>query len=98
MSTDIIKPCGDKILVKRADAETKTKGGLIIPELATEEQAFGTVIAVGPGKVDEAGRRHPMTVKAGDKVYFTKNAVIEVKHNGEDLLMMKEDRILLIEL
>lgn len=96
MKKDIIKPSGDKILVKRADPETKTKGGIIIPELAMEDQAFGTVIDVGPGKIDEKGHRHPMTVKAGDKIYFTKNAVIEVQHNGSEHLMMKEERVLLI--
>lgn len=96
MKHDKIIPLQDKILVKRAEAPTKSKGGIIIPEIAQEELQFGSVVAVGPGKVKSNGKRAEMSVKAGDKVYFTKNAVIDVMHDGSEHLMMKEDRVLLI--
>lgn len=97
MKHDKIVPMQDKILVKRADAPTVSKGGIIIPEIAQEELQYGTVVAVGPGKVQSNGRRAEMSVKPGDKIYFTKNAVIDVMHDGVEHLMMKEDRVLLIE-
>ena len=92
-----IKPTGDKILVKQAEPEKTTKGGLFIPEIASEAPSYGTVIAVGPGKKDDKGNIQKLQVKAGDKIYFTKNATVEVMHNGAEHLMMKEERVLLIE-
>lgn len=97
MKHDKIVPMQDKILVKRADAPTMSKGGIIIPEIAQEELHYGTVVAAGPGKVQANGRRAEMSVEPGDKIYFTKNAVIDVMHDGAEHLMMKEDRVLLIE-
>ena len=97
MKKDKIKPMGDKVLIKRADAETKTKAGLYLPEGSAEAPAYGKVVAVAPGRVNLKGIREPMNVKVGDHVYFTKNAVIEVEHNGVEHLMMKEERVLLIE-
>jgi len=96
MKHDRIVPIHDKILVKRAESPTISKGGIIIPEIAQEELQFGTVIAAGPGKVQSNGKRAEMSVKSGDKVYFTKNAVIDVMHDGYEHLMMKEERVLLI--
>lgn len=97
MKHDKIIPMQDKILVKRADAPTVSKGGIIIPEIAQEELHYGTVVAVGPGKVQSNGRRAEMSVKPGNKVYFTKNAVIDVMHDGVEHLMMNENRVLLID-
>lgn len=97
MNHDKIVPMQDKILVKRAEAPSTSKGGILIPEIAQEELHYGTVIAVGPGKIQSNGRRAEMSVKPGDKIYFTKNAVIDVMHDGSEHLMMKEDRVLLVE-
>ena len=86
-----MRPINDRVLVKPADAEETTKGGLIIPDTAKEKPQRGTVIAVGPGKEDIK-----MTVKIDDLVLYGKYAGQEVSHNGEDFLIMKEDDILLI--
>ena len=93
-----IKPIHDYVLVKRTDAESKTAGGLIIPDTAKEKSMRGVVIAVGEGKRDENGKIIPMTLKENDKVLFTKWSGTEVKINDETLLVMKEnDVIALIE-
>lgn len=92
-----VKPIQDKILVKRAEAKDVTKGGLFIPQMAIEQPLYGKIIAVGPGKVDAKGTRTQMSVKPGEHIYFTKNATTEVQHNGSEHLIMKEDRVLLIE-
>jgi chaperonin GroES len=86
-----MRPINDRVLVKPADAEETTKGGIIIPDTAKEKPQRGTVVAVGPGK-DE----NPMTVKVNDVVLYGKYAGQEVSHNGQDFLIMKEDDILLI--
>jgi chaperonin GroES len=86
-----MRPINDRVLVKPADAEETTKGGLIIPDTAKEKPQRGTIIAVGPGKEDVK-----MTVKIDDTVLYGKYAGQEVSHNGEDFLIMKEDDILLI--
>lgn len=86
-----MRPINDRVLVKAAEAEETTKGGIIIPDTAKEKPQRGTVIAVGPGKEDVA-----MTVKVGDIVLYGKYAGQEVSHNDEDYLIMKEDDILLI--
>jgi len=86
-----MRPINDRVLVKPADAEETTKGGLIIPDTAKEKPQRGTIIAVGPGKDDVK-----MTVKIDDVVLYGKYAGQEVSHNGEDFLIMKEDDILLI--
>lgn len=83
-----IKPLGDRVLVKAADAETTTAGGIIIPDTAKEKPQKGTVVAVGPGKKDE-----PTTVKAGDVVLYGKYAGTELQHNGQEYLIMRESDI-----
>ncbi len=89
-----IKPLHDRILVKRVEEETKTKGGIIIPDSAKEKPAEGKVMATGDGKVKEDGAKIPLQVKAGDRVLFGKYSGTEVKIEGEEYLIMREDDIL----
>jgi len=89
-----IKPLGDRVLIKRLEAETKTAGGIIIPDNAKEKPSEGMVVAVGNGKKDDSGKVIPMEVKKGDKVLFEKWGATEVKVNGEELLIMDESKIL----
>ena len=91
-----IKPLHDKVLVKRVDEETKTAGGLIIPDTAKENPSEGVVEAVGNGFRADDGKILPMSVKAGDKVLFGKWAGTEIKVNGESRLIIKESDILAI--
>lgn len=86
-----IKPLHDRVIVKAAEAETKTAGGIIIPDTAKEKPQRGTVMAAGPGKTDE-----PVTVKAGDQVLYGKYAGTEITIDGQDLLIMRESDILAI--
>ena len=88
------RPLGDRVLVKRVEEETKTKGGIIIPDTAKEKPQEGEVIAVGPGARDETGKIQPLDVKTGDRILFGKWSGTEVKLNGQDLLIMKESDIL----
>ena len=88
------KPLNDRVLVEALDQETKTKGGIIIPDTAKEKPQQGKVIAAGPGARTEAGTLLPMGVKAGDKILFGKWSGTEVKIDGKDLLIMKESDIL----
>jgi chaperonin GroES len=89
-----IRPLQDRVIVKRVEEEEKTKGGIIIPDTAKEKPMEGKVIAVGKGKVLEDGKVHPLDVKAGDRILFGKYAGTEVKINGEEHLIMREDDIL----
>ena len=89
-----IKPLHDRVIVKRNDAEQKTASGIIIPDTAKEKPQEGTVIAVGTGIRKEDGTVLPLDVKEGDKILFGKYAGTEIKVEGEELLMMKEDDIL----
>jgi chaperonin GroES len=91
-----LKPLHDRVLVKRLEEEEVTKGGIIIPDTAKEKPIKGEVVAVGPGKVADDGKTIAMTVKAGDKVLFNKYAGTEVKIEGEEHLVMREDDILAI--
>jgi chaperonin GroES len=91
-----IRPLHDRIIVKRLDEEEKTKGGIIIPDTAKEKPIEGKVIAVGDGKVKKDGKKVPMEVKKGDRVLFAKYAGTEVKIDGEENLMMREDDVLAI--
>ncbi len=92
-----IKPLHDRILVKRLEAEEKTKGGIIIPDNAQEKPQKGQVVAVGNGAWDEDGeKRIPLDVKKGDIVLFAKWGGTEVNHEGQDLLIMKESDILAV--
>jgi len=88
------RPLHDRVVVKRADNETKTSGGIIIPDTAGEKPQLGKVIAVGPGTRDEAGKFVPVDVKNGDKVLFGKWSGTEVKIDGEELLIMKESDVM----
>ena len=88
------RPLHDRVVVRRIDAEEKTRGGIIIPETAKEKPQEGEVVAVGPGARDEAGKLVPLDVKAGDRVLFGKWSGTEVKVDGEDLIIMKESDIL----
>lgn len=89
-----LRPLQDRILVQRIEEETKTKGGIIIPDTAKEKPAEGKVVAVGNGKLGEDGKRVPLELKAGDQVLFGKYAGTEVKIEGEEYLIMREDDIL----
>ena len=88
------RPLGDRVLVKRVEEETKTKGGIIIPDTAKEKPQEGEVISVGAGARDESGKVQPLELKAGDRILFGKWSGTEVKLNGEDLLIMKESDIM----
>ena len=88
------RPLHDRVVVKRVDSETKTSGGIIIPDTAAEKPQQGEVVAVGPGSRDEAGKLIPIDLKVGDKVLFGKWSGTEVKLDGEDLLIMKESDIM----
>src|SRR5213593_816164 len=88
------RPLHDRVVVKRIDADEKTKGGIIIPDTAKEKPSQGEVVAIGPGGRDEAGKLIPMDIKAGDKVLFGKWSGTEVKLDGEELLIMKESDVM----
>jgi chaperonin GroES len=88
------RPLHDRVVVRRLDAEEKTKGGIIIPDTAKEKPQEGEIIAVGPGARDESGKLTPLDVKAGDRVLFGKWSGTEVRIEGEDLLIMKESDIM----
>ncbi|MDO3378022.1 co-chaperone GroES [Geoalkalibacter halelectricus] len=89
-----IRPLHDRIIVERLEEETKTAGGLIIPDTAKEKPQQGQVVAVGHGKKTEDGKVLPLDVKVGDKVLFGKYAGTEIKIEGKEYLMMREDDIL----
>ena len=89
-----IRPLQDRVIVRRIEEAEKTKGGIIIPDTAKEKPMEGKVIAVGKGKVLEDGKIHPLDVKAGDRVLFGKYAGTEVKIDGEEHLIMREEDIL----
>lgn len=91
-----IKPLGDKILLKRLQAEEKTKGGIVLPETAKEKPKEGKVVALGEGKLLENGKRASFTVKENDRVLFTSYAGTEVKVDGEEYLILSEDEVLAI--
>lgn len=89
-----IRPLNDRLLVRRLEEEEKTAGGIIIPDSAKEKPAEGEVVAVGPGKLNDKGERVALQVKTGDKVLFSKYGGTDVKFDGEDYLIMREDDIL----
>ena len=88
------RPLHDRIVVRRIESETKTAGGIIIPDTAKEKPQEGEVLAVGPGARNEQGQITPLDVKAGDRVLFGKWSGTEVKIDGEDLLIMKESDVM----
>lgn len=89
-----IRPMNDRILVVRVEEEKKTAGGIIIPDTAKEKPQEGKVVAAGPGKLSEDGKRIPMELKTGDRVLFSKYAGTEIKIDGVEHIFMREDDIL----
>ena len=94
MAKTKFRPLHDRVVVRRIEAEEKTKGGIIIPDTAKETPQEGEVVAVGPGGRDESGKLIPIDVKAGDRVLFGKWSGNEVKLEGQELLIMKESDIM----
>jgi len=91
-----VRPLHDRIIVQRLEEEEKTKGGIIIPDTAKEKPIEGKVIAVGAGRIKKDGAKMPLEVKKGDRVLFAKYGGTEIKMDGEEYLMMKEEDILAI--
>lgn len=89
-----LKPLQDRILVQRVEEQTTTKGGIIIPDTAKEKPAEGKVVAVGNGKLSDDGKRMPLEIKNGDRILFGKYSGTEVKIDGEEYLIMREDDVL----
>ncbi|RJQ69566.1 co-chaperone GroES [Pseudonocardiaceae bacterium YIM PH 21723] len=94
MASVNIKPLEDKILVQASEAETTTASGLVIPDTAKEKPQEGKVLAVGPGRVDDNGQRIPLDIEAGDVVIYSKYGGTEIKHNGEDYLLLSSRDVL----
>ena len=88
------RPLGDRVLVKRVEEESKTKGGIIIPDTAKEKPQEGEVVSVGPGARDDSGKVNALELKAGDRILFGKWSGTEVKVDGDDLIIMKESDVL----
>ena len=91
-----VKPLQDRVVIKRLEEEGKTKGGIIIPDAAKEKPQEGRVVAVGSGRMTEKGQRVPPEVKAGDKILFGKYSGTEIKIDGEEHLILKEEDILAV--
>ncbi len=96
MSKVGIRPLGDKVLIKRLEADERTAGGIVLPDTAKEKPKRGTVLSVGDGKLLDSGERKSLQVKAGDQVLFTSYAGTEIKVKGEEMLIMDESDILAI--
>ncbi len=91
-----VKPLQDRVIVKRIEEDDTTKGGIIIPDTAKEKPIEGKVVSVGGGKLNDAGKKQPLEVKAGDKVLFGKYAGTDIQIEGEEHLIMREDDIIAI--
>jgi chaperonin GroES len=91
-----LRPLHDRVIIKRLEAETKSAGGIVIPDSATEKPIRGEVVAVGSGKILEDGKVRPVGVKAGEKVLFGKYSGTEVKVEGEELLVMREEDLMAV--
>jgi len=91
-----VRPLHDRLIVQRLEEEEKTKGGIIIPDTAKEKPIEGKVIAVGAGRIKKDGTKVPLEIKKGDRVLYAKYAGTEIKVDGEEYLMMKEDDILAV--
>ncbi len=89
-----VRPLNDRILVRREEEDTKSKGGIIIPDTAKEKPIKGKVVACGPGALDEKGNRRSLDVKKGDRILFSKYAGTEIQIDGREYLVMKEDDVL----
>ena len=90
------RPLHDRVVVRRLDSEEKTKGGIIIPDTAKEKPQEGTVLAVGPGRIDDNGQRVPLDVKVGDTVIYSKYGGTEVKYNNEEYLVLSARDVLAV--
>ncbi|GMW07248.1 MAG: co-chaperone GroES [Gammaproteobacteria bacterium] len=91
-----IRPLHDRVIIKRLEEERKSPGGIVIPDTATEKPVRGKVIAVGSGRITEKGEVRPLDIKKGDTVLFGKYSGTEVKVDGEDLVVMREDDIMAV--
>ena len=91
-----IRPLHDRVIVRRQEEERTTAGGIVIPDSATEKPSMGEILAAGNGKVTDSGDIRALDVKVGDKVYFGKYSGTEIKVDGEELLIMREDDIIAI--
>ncbi|MCA9242408.1 MAG: co-chaperone GroES [Phycisphaerales bacterium] len=91
-----LRPLGDKVIIKRLEAEEKTAGGILLPDAAREKPKRGKVISVGKGRMLDSGKRQALTVKGGDQVLFSSYAGTEVKVNGEEMIIMDESDVLAI--
>ena len=91
-----IRPLHDRVIIKRLEEETKSPGGIVIPDSATEKPIRGKVVAVGKGKILENGTVRPLDLKAGDKILFGKYSGTEVKVDGEELLVMREEDVMAV--
>ena len=91
-----VRPLGDKILVKRVEAESKTKSGIVLPDTAQEKPQEAEVIAVGPGRIDDNGNRVPLDIAVGDRVIFSKYGGTELKMNGKEYLVLSARDILAV--
>ncbi len=96
MSKVGIRPLGEKVLVKRLEAEDRTAGGIVLPDTAKEKPKRGTILSVGDGRLLDTGERKPLQVKKGDQVLFTSYAGTEVKVEGEEMIIMDEGDILAV--
>ena len=96
MGADNIRPLHDRVLIKRLDSQEEVRGGIIIPDTAKEKPQEAEVVAAGPGKLNEDGSRQPMDVKAGDRVLIGKYSGSEIKIDGEDFVILREDEILAV--
>ena len=92
--TPKIRPLGQNVLLRRLEAEEKTKGGIILPDTAKEKPREGEILAIGEGELDKEGKKKPFQVKKGDRVIFSSYAGTEIKMGGEDYLILSEDDIL----
>ena len=91
-----VRPLHDRLIIKTSEEEEKTKGGIIIPDTAKEKPVEGKVIAVGAGRIKKDGTKMPLEIKKGDRVLYAKYGGTEIKMDGEEYLMMKEDDILAV--
>ena len=91
-----LRPLHDRVIIKRLEAETKSAGGIVIPDAAAEKPIKGEVVAVGTGKILEDGKVRPLAVKVGDKVLFGKYSGTEVKVDGQELLVMREEDVMAV--
>ena len=91
-----LRPLHDRVIIKRLEAETKSAGGIVIPDSATEKPIKGEVVAVGAGKILEDGKVRPVGVKAGEKVLFGKYSGTEIKMDGQELLVMREEDLMAV--